>query len=218
MKIWRGLLFCVAGAQFGAASAGAQTPLTPLHTFTASPNSRTQHPDGNLYGTSGSGEGSTFFRMTPDGAFTPLHTFTAAESRDVTLGADGNFYGTTPSVWDFFTRSWTPSRAFRLTPLGDVTLLGSFAGGAGFTLRGSDGSFYGTGQFQSCGAFGGSCTFYVYVFRMTLAGSNATLFSRSFISAPDSLSVGVETSDGTVYGTEYNLWLPFATFLGNRIF
>ena len=123
-------------------AATAQTPLTPLASFTSSPNSVIQYPDGNFYGTSGYGAGSTFFRMTPDGAVTVLHTFTAAEGGGaLTLGADGNFYGATPTV--FAGSGSYSSRAFRITPSGGVTLLARFSGGARVGLQASDGSPYG---------------------------------------------------------------------------
>src|SRR4029453_11062535 len=101
-------------------AATAQTPLTPLASFTSSPNSLIQYPDGNFYGTSGFGAGSTFFRMTPAGAVTVLHTFTEAEGGGrLTLGADGSFYGTSPLVFNNFS-SQLESYAFRLTPAGNL--------------------------------------------------------------------------------------------------
>lgn len=155
---WRVLLIGVVSAVMSSAAVTAQTPLTPLASFTSSPNSLIQYPDGNFYGTSGSGAGSTFFRLTPSGAVTVLHTFTGAEGGGrLTLGADGNFYGFTPSVFDFFTRT-TRSSAFRLTPSGTVTLIADIFGAGFGLLQASDGYLYGSGEMMSCGAFGGGCS------------------------------------------------------------
>jgi hypothetical protein len=122
---WRVLLIGVASAVMSSVAATAQTPATPLASFTSSPNSLIQYLDGNFYGTSGYGAGSTFFRMSPAGAVTVLHTFTAAEGGGaLILGADGNFYGTTPPI--FTPPGSFSSRAFRITPSGSVTLLASF--------------------------------------------------------------------------------------------
>jgi uncharacterized repeat protein (TIGR03803 family) len=60
--------------------------------------------DGNLYGTSEHGGDSgngfgVFFRITTNGVFTPLHTFTnepdCSRPSGLVQGSDGNFYGTT---------------------------------------------------------------------------------------------------------------------------
>lgn len=71
---WLPLLLGFGWALTIPATAMAQTPLTPFASFSSSPNSLIQYPDGNFYGTSGSGTGSTFFRMTPAGTMTVLHT------------------------------------------------------------------------------------------------------------------------------------------------
>ena len=61
-------------------------------------------PGGNFYGTTyqyGAGGFGTVFRITPVGTLTTLHTFSGIGSdgaypyATVTLGPDGNFYGTT---------------------------------------------------------------------------------------------------------------------------
>ena len=79
-----------------------------LHTFLG--GSDGAHPkgsliadsDGNLYGTTSSGEhlsGGTVFRITPAGAMTELHTFSGSDGFDPNAGlaidAQGNLYGTT---------------------------------------------------------------------------------------------------------------------------
>ena len=197
-------------------AATAQTPLTPLASFAGNPNSLIQYPDGNFYGTSGSGAGSTFFRMTPAGAITVLHTFTAAEGGGrLTLGSDGNFYGATPAVFNPISKT-TSSRAFRLTPSGNLTLLpAGFAGSARF-MQASDGNLYGSAQDQFCGT--SLCTWTNYVFRMTFAGVKTTVqtFNSGFSQKPT--SIDVEAGDGNFYGTVFLAHLPFSPTFNNRMF
>jgi hypothetical protein len=214
---WRVLLIGLVSVVMSSVAARAQTPLTPLTSFTSSPDSLIQYPDGNFYGTSASGAGSTFFRMTPAGTVTVLHTFTAAEGGGrLTLGADGNFYGTTPSVFDPFFRA-NRSRAFRLTPSGTLTLLGTF-GSAGFGLQASDGYLYGSAENFSCGAFGGSCSWTDYVFRMTFAGATTTLHTFSLGgNTPTGHSIDAESSDGNFYGTVFYQFVPGPPPSSNRI-
>jgi uncharacterized repeat protein (TIGR03803 family) len=198
-------------------AATAQTPLTPLHVFTFSPNALIQYPDGNFYGTSGSGAGSIFFRMTPDGTFTPLHTFTAAERGGaLRLGADGNFYGTTPAIFDTFSRR-TTSHAFRVTPSGSVTIFNNFTfdGRAQFGLQGTDGYLYGSGEDQFCGV--NQCSWRDYVFRMTFAGSRTDLVTFNFGSTQQPASIDAEARDGNFYGTVFWANVPFFS-PNNRIF
>jgi uncharacterized repeat protein (TIGR03803 family) len=64
--------------------------------------------DGNFYGTTysgGNGGNGGIFRITPQGALTPLYLFTggtdgSSPSAALTLGLDGSFYGTTQSGGD----------------------------------------------------------------------------------------------------------------------
>jgi len=116
--------------------------------------------DGDFYGTTLDGGGKagkkwcsangcgTVFKITPQGTLTTLHDFSGdpepAHPGSLTLGPDGNFYGT----------SYTGGTnhlgtVFMITPEGAVTTLYQFAGPdgsypiAGLSLA-SDGSFYGT--------------------------------------------------------------------------
>jgi uncharacterized repeat protein (TIGR03803 family) len=127
-----------------------------------SPNSRLAlGTDGNLYGTtaaSGYGYG-TIFKITPRGQETVLHYFgdgTVANDgmegiqgdNVLTLGLDGNFYGTTIGGG-----AAGKGALFKMTPDGQVTILHSFGDGtvvndgtlpeAG-VVEDSNGNFYGT--------------------------------------------------------------------------
>lgn len=118
--------------------------------------------DGNFYGTSAEGgiinsiypygEG-TVFQVTTNGAFTMLDSFnfTNGESPEygLTLGNDGNFYGTT--LHGGITNaaySQGMGTVFQVTTNGTLITLGSFNGASpsGLTL-GNDGNFYGTTEY-----------------------------------------------------------------------
>jgi len=110
-------------------------------------------PDGNLYGTTGTGGAvglGTFFTITPAGHLTTLYSFCTAPScsdgavpQGIILGSDGNFYGTTASGGSNY------GTIFQMTPAGVLTTLHSFdftdGGGVGTTLtQDTSGAFYGT--------------------------------------------------------------------------
>jgi uncharacterized repeat protein (TIGR03803 family) len=161
--------------------------------------------DGNFYGTTsagGLGEGhGTVFQMTTSGLLTTLVSFNSTNGygpvAGLTLGRDGNFYGTT-SEGD----SDNLGTVFRMTSNGVLTTLVSFNGTngahpeAGLTI-GDDGNFYGTtGQ--------GGSTWNGTVFRLTSNGVLTTLvsFNRTNGSGPVAgLTLG---GDGNFYGTTYS--------------
>ena len=108
-----------------------------------------QGRDGNLYSTaSDCGHGlGTAFRMTPAGALTVLHSFNGTDGQatqsGLTLGTDGNFYGTTVSGG-----LHSSGTIFKMTPDGSLTTLYNFTGGNNGTptsppIEGFDGNFYG---------------------------------------------------------------------------
>jgi uncharacterized repeat protein (TIGR03803 family) len=171
-----------------------------------------QGPDGNFYGTTllgGTGSGTnlctltcgTVFKVTPAGELTALHNFCsetncsdgARPTLGLTLGSNGNFYGTTSEGGNF-----SGGTMFEVTPAGVFTTVYQFcsqancadAGAATNLVLAPGGKFYGAG---------------VNVFEITPAGKYKTLYA--FCSQPNcadgegpggALALG---PDGTIYGT-----------------
>jgi len=100
-------------------------------------SSLVQGTDGNLYGTTGfvgafgsASSGGTVFQMTPSGSMTVVYNFCALPNcadgsvpTGLTLGTDGNFYGTTFFSGANFSGAGT---VFKITPKGTLTTLYSF--------------------------------------------------------------------------------------------
>ncbi len=160
--------------------------------------------DGNFYGTTkagGSGNYGTIFQVTTNGTLTTLVTFNyytngAYPLAPLTLGNDGNFYGTTYAggVYDDGT-------VFKMTTNGALTTLVSFkyTNGAfpeaALTL-GNDGNFYGT-------TYAGGVYDDGTVFKMTTNGALTTLvsFNSTNEAFPEAaLTLG---NDRNFYGTTY---------------
>jgi uncharacterized repeat protein (TIGR03803 family) len=108
-----------------------------------------QGPDGNLYGTTPSSRQGTgvVFRFTPAGTPKVLHTFDGTDGdrslSGLTLGTDGDFYGTTSEGG-----SYSLGTIFKISANGTLTTLYSFGLGDGQTelplIQAADGNFYGT--------------------------------------------------------------------------
>jgi uncharacterized repeat protein (TIGR03803 family) len=159
--------------------------------------------DGNFYGTAfvgGACGGGTVYRLTPGGTFTLLQSFGSLSSpgaypNGITLGNDGNFYGTT-----YWGGSSGGGSVFQLTPSGTFTTLYSFNGTSdggnpdtSLTLA-KDGNFYGTTVGVGFGNFG-------TVFKISPAGAFSTL--HSFTGGSDGAYVAaplMQASDGNFYG------------------
>ena len=142
---------------------------TTLYTFTRGGDGSvasglTRGSDGNFYGTSygGANAAATIFRITPAGGFTVLYTFAGDGvgnsegylASGLTLGSDGNFYGSSP-----YGGTGMEGLVYRLTPAGDYTVLYSFGGGAdgrfpgGRLVEGKDGNFYGLTNGSTAGVY-----------------------------------------------------------------
>jgi len=186
-----------------------------------------QGTDGNLYGTTSNGGANgrgTVFKLTPGGTITTLYNFCSSSNcvdgavpqAGLTLGADGNFYGTT-----LFGGTGTTAcgsgcgTAFKITPAGVLTTLHSFCVLSscldGDTpqadlVQGADGNFYGTTP--SGGAY-----FQGTVFKMTPAGVVTTLYAfcrnAGCTDGATPLSGLVQGANGLLYGTTADGGLNF---------
>ncbi len=200
----------------------------------SAPDSVIEGSDGNLYGTTEQGGANldpselftgTFFKLTPSGSLTVLHSFCSQQDASngicldgnspqsgVIKGKDGNFYGATR-----YGGANGYGTVYKITPSGTLTTLYSFCSrqdpssgdcldgyAPNGVIEGSDGNFYGTAGYG--GAFGAGT-----VFELTPSGTLTTLYSfcgqvdpstGNCVDGgyPDSL---IEASDGNFYGTTY---------------
>jgi len=147
-----------------------------------------QGRDGNLYGSNG----SRLFKITPSGtAYVTFHTFgfgNLPERGGLTLGTDGNFYGTTLSGG-----TSDVGTIFKVTPSGTLTVLHNFTGGSDGAnpvappVQGADGSFYGT-------TMGGQTP---RAYKIAPSGSFTRLGSLPGLSSAPL----IQAKDGNFYGT-----------------
>ena len=131
-----------------------------LNYFDALPNGGlVQSSDGTFYGTTNKlgASGDTVFRLDGTGGLSTLHTFNGGDGVSVqaglTLGRDGNLYGTTLSGGVNYNPNFTATvgygTLFQITPSGVFTTLYNFDGDDGTSPNGpllqtGDGLFYGT--------------------------------------------------------------------------
>jgi uncharacterized repeat protein (TIGR03803 family) len=189
-----------------AVPAHAQTPTT-LHAFPLAQTDAcepedniVQGRDGNMYGVGvycGANGTGAVYKISTAGAESVVFSFPSTWSScfsGLTLGSDGNFYGTC------FTTPTGNGSIFQLTPAGGFTDKYDFTGVNGDTepvyapIQASDGNFYGTTGFYpfTCGN----------IYQLTAAGvyKNLHTFSGSDCGPASSL---FQASDGNLYGTLY---------------
>jgi uncharacterized repeat protein (TIGR03803 family) len=211
------------GTIFKVATNGILTKLTDCAFNNGqNPYGLTLGPDGNFYGTSsgGNNDNGTIFQVTTNGAITSLYAFSDINYNNnpypytnsdgyypdtrLTLGPDGNFYGTTQ-----YGGANGYGTVFQVTTNGALTTLHSFATvytvngvssnydgagpGAGGLVFGPDGKLYGVTQ---NGGANGQGT----VFQITTNGVLAVLanFGNTTGVGSSGLIVG---PDGNFYGT-----------------
>jgi uncharacterized repeat protein (TIGR03803 family) len=166
-----------------------------------------QGPDGYLYGTAENGGiyssgAGTIFRISTNGAFTVLYNFTGTNDGAVpiaglTLGNDGNYYGTTLQGG-----AYNEGTVFQITPAGAFTTLYSFTGGAdgaepwGGLVQASNGNLY--GNTQQGGTYG-----YGTVFQVSLTGSYTTVAELDGYQGSTPEGNLVQGPDGNLYGTAF---------------
>jgi len=200
-----------------------QGTLTVLHSLTNFTEGNrpvgglVQATNGNFYGTTYEGGNynnsfpggfGTVFEMTQEGKVTRLYTFTtgadgAYPRGGLTLGADGNFYGTTTSsenIYQATNNLGTPyGSIFKITPTGALTTLYSFTNGVDGgvpvckLVQWAGGNFYGTASTGGTNKHG-------TVFMVTPAGSFTPLYS--FTNGID----GAAPNAGLVVGPGGNLY------------
>jgi uncharacterized repeat protein (TIGR03803 family) len=167
---------------------------------------------GVIYGTTSAGGDprcgcGTVFKITPAGAFTPLHTFTPSSKGSTPIGGllidtDGTMYGTTNSGGKHGS-----GILYKIsTSGGGFAILHDFAGDLnggpqGELMFGKDGAIYGT-------QYGGGKYNQGVVFRMTKAGGYAVLYDFLGVNQPGGSHDGAQPegrlalgTDGTIYGT-----------------
>jgi uncharacterized repeat protein (TIGR03803 family) len=164
-----------------------------------------QGRDGNLYGTTPTGGVNGFgavFQLTPVGTLVVKYSFAGLSDGTtphggLTLGTDGNFYGTTSAGG---TTGY--GTVFKVTPGGALTTLYTFNNGNDGSVayappvQGTDGNFYGTtSEFPNgCGT----------IYKITPTGALTSLyqFDNTHGCTPYSpLLLGI---DGNFYGTTAN--------------
>jgi len=136
------------------------------------------------------------FKITPGGTFTTLHSGGGTFQAGLTLGTDGNFYGTSVAGGNS-----AHGYVFKITPSGTLTTLYTFGPLPdgylpGTLVQASDGNFYGTtlqGGAKSSGM----------LFRITPSGTLTTIYNFCSLSgcADGTAPLGlIRGMDGNLYG------------------
>ena len=156
--------------------------------------------DGNFYGVAPDGGNSgngVFFKITPNGTFTPIYYFTGGADganpfAPPIQASDGNLYGATTNF------SGTGSTVYKYTLSGNFSTIYQFNGAKTEAplIQASDGLLYGTtgnGGWASCGT----------IFKMTTAGILLQVYPfpcKTGGAFPSNAPL-LQASDGNFYGT-----------------
>lgn len=175
-----------------------------------------QATNGSLYaasqGISDANPPGEFFKISPAGVFTGLHSINYNDGEIINTlvqANDGNFYGTAAGGGSGCGVGC--GTVFKMTPGGKLTLLYSFCSQAncadGFSpqaglVQATDGNLYGTTWYggasadSTCTQIGGCGT----LFKITLTGTLTTLYSFNYTDG-DGANALVQGTDGNLYGT-----------------
>jgi uncharacterized repeat protein (TIGR03803 family) len=161
-----------------------------------------QGRDGRLYGitnTGGLNFYGTVFRINTDGVGGTIYDFDLTNGGEpcagLTLGTDGNFYGTVGVVGNILNLT---GGLYRVSPAGRETLLHTFAGGSDGSspcappIEGSDGNLYGT-------TGGDFATPHSTLYRYSRDGTFTTLFQ--FEENSFTQPAPMQAADGNLYVT-----------------
>jgi len=193
----------------------AGDPLNPQ-----APGVIAQGLDGNLYSTTPSGGSNTcggqtcgtVFKMALNGTLTVLYSFDgrhgASPASGLTLGTDGNFYGTTAGGG-----ASSLGTVFKITSNGQLTVLYSFTGLSDGSypqappIQGADGNWYGTVYQGGSGLFGTIYTITSSGFATLYAfdGSHGAYPSAPLLLGADGNLWGTTTAGGNGHGTIFKI-------------
>ena len=195
--------------------------LTTLHILDGTDGCASYAPlvegnDGNFYGVTSSGGSSgggygVVFKITPAGMYNVLVNFVgpngAGSIGPLTLGSDGNFYGTAQSG-GVGSAAW--GIVFKMTPAGKLKVLHTFTSGSGDgyaplagLVQATDGNFYGVtsqgGTSPNCSnGVNGDCG---TIFRISSKqGSYAVLYNFDGTTGSSPEITLLQHTNGTLYG------------------